>query len=59
MDKVIPELKLNVVGQCSHQFERNNASYGSTMIYLLSQIHLSLHTFVEEEKIILDSFTCS
>jgi S-adenosylmethionine/arginine decarboxylase-like enzyme len=29
------------------------------MIYLLSESHLSLHTFVDEGKIAIDLFTCS
>ena len=58
MDKVVEELKLNVVGECSHQFEKDNAPYGATMIYLLAESHLSIHTFVDEGKMILDIFTC-
>ena len=58
MDKVVEELKLNVVGQCSHQFQKDNIPYGVTMIYLLSESHLSAHTFVDEGKITLDLFTC-
>ena len=59
MDKIISELNLNVVGESSHQFEKNNGLYGVTMIYLLSESHLSIHTFVDEGKIALDLFTCS
>ncbi len=44
MDKVIEELNLNVVGECSHQFEKDNFPYGAKMIYLLSESHLSIHT---------------
>jgi len=59
MEKIIEELNLNVVGECSHQFEKFNGSYGATMIYLLAESHLSIHTFVDEGKIALDLFTCS
>ena len=59
MDKIITDLNLNVVGESSHQFEKNNGPYGVTMIYLLSESHLSIHTFVDEGKIALDLFTCS
>ena len=59
MDKVVEELKLNVVGECSHQFKKDNVPYGVTMVYLLSESHLSIHTFVDEGKITLDLFTCS
>jgi hypothetical protein len=36
MDKVTEELKLNVVGECSHQVKQDNVTYGATMVYLLS-----------------------
>ena len=58
MDKVEEEFKLKVVGQCSHQFHKDKTPYGATMVYLLSESHLSLHTFVDEGKITLDLFTC-
>ena len=58
MDILVEELKLNVVGECSHQFEKDNNPYDATMIYLLSESHLSIHTFVDEGKITLDLFTC-
>ena len=58
LDKIVEELKLNVVGECSHQFKKDNIPYGVTMIYLLSESHLSIHTFVDEGKITLDLFTC-
>ena len=59
MKKMIEELKLNVVGECSHQFTKDNIPYGATMIDLLAESHLSIHTFVDEGKITLDLFTCS
>ncbi len=54
LDKIVEELKLNVVGERSHQFKKDNSPYGATMIYLLSESHLSVHTFVDEGKITLD-----
>ena len=59
MEKMIEELKLNVVDECSYQFEKDNIPYGATMIYLLTESHLSIHTFVDEGKIKLDLFTSS
>jgi S-adenosylmethionine decarboxylase proenzyme len=59
MDKVVEELNLNVVGECSHQIKKDNVSYGATMTYLLSESHLSIHTFVDEGNITIDIFTCS
>ncbi len=34
MDKVVEELKLNVINNCSHQFQKGNVPYGARMIYL-------------------------
>ncbi len=58
MDKVVEGLNLNVFGQCSYQFENDNLPYGDTMVDLLSESNLSIHTFVNEEKITIDLFTC-
>ena len=58
LNTLVEELNLNVVGECLHQFEKNNYPYGATLIYLLSESHLSVHTFVDEGKITLDLFTC-
>ena len=54
MNDVVKELDLNVVGQCSQQFE----PHGATMVYLLSESHLSIHTFVDEGKVTIDLFSC-
>ena len=59
MEKIIEALNLNVVGECSHQFKKDNLPYGVTMVYLLAESHLSIHTFVDECKILLVIFTCS
>jgi S-adenosylmethionine decarboxylase len=59
MEKMIEELKLNVVGECTHQFKQDDIPYGATMIYLLAESHLSIHTFVDEGKITLDLFISS
>ncbi len=54
MDKVVEELNLNIVVECLHQFKNDNVPYGATFIYLLSESHLSMHTFVDEGKITID-----
>ena len=51
MDELVEELNLNVVGECSYQFEKDKNPYGATMIYLLSESHLSIHTFVDAGKL--------
>ncbi len=50
MDKVVEELKLNVVDECSYQFEVSGVPYGATITYLLSESHFSIHTFAHEKK---------
>ena len=53
LNKVIEELKLNIVGECSKDFK-----HGITKIYLLSNntssSHLTLHTFTDQGKITID-----
>jgi S-adenosylmethionine decarboxylase len=59
MDKVVQELNLNVVDECSHHLKKDNVPYGATKVYLLSESHISIHTFVDEGNITIDLFTCS
>jgi S-adenosylmethionine decarboxylase len=54
LDKIVEKFNLNVVGKVIHQFE----PFGVTGVYVLSESHLSIHTFVEERKIALDLYTC-
>ncbi len=51
MDKVIDELKSNVVGECSHQLKKDNAPYCATMVYFFSESHLFIHNFADEGKL--------
>ncbi len=53
MHKVVELLNLNVVGQCSYQFEVSGVPNGATMAYLLSESHFSIHTFAHEKKQLL------
>jgi S-adenosylmethionine decarboxylase proenzyme len=55
MDKIVDEYKLNVVAKASHQFQ----PFGATIVYVLAESHISIHTFVEERKIAMDLYTCS
>jgi len=43
----VEKFNLNVVGKVIHQFE----PFGVTGVYVLSESHLSIHTFVEEKKV--------
>lgn len=55
MDKLIEKYNLKVVKKAIHQFE----PFGVTGVYVLSESHLSIHTFVEEKKVAMDLYTCS
>ena len=53
--EIIHVFKLNVANWCSKQF----TPYGVTLLYLLSESHLSCHTFVDEGILSMDLFTCN
>ena len=53
--EIIDVFKLNVANWCSKQFK----PYGVTLLYLLSESHLSCHTFVDEGILSMDLFTCN
>ena len=50
MDQIIDELNLNIVGECSYQFKKDNIPYGVTMIYLLSESHYLSILLLMKEK---------
>jgi len=54
MDMIIEEFNLNVVEKAIHQFK----PFGATGVYVLSESHLSIHTYVEEGKMAMDLYTC-
>jgi S-adenosylmethionine decarboxylase len=53
-EELILMSNLNVLNQCHHEFK----PHGLTGLYLLSESHLSYHTWPEHNKICLDLFTC-
>ena len=55
MEKIIENCKLNVVGKCEHQF----SPYGATMLYLLSESHLTVHTYVNERACSINLYSCN
>lgn len=55
MDCICQRFSLNVVNKTMHQFE----PYGVTGVYILSESHLSIHTFVDERKVAMDLYTCT
>ena len=55
MEKIIENCKLNIVGKCEYQF----APYGATILYLLSESHLTIHTDVKERACSINLYTCN
>jgi len=58
LDRVIAKSGLHAISSSFHQFE----PYGVSAVYLLSESHLSVHTWPEHEYVALDMaldiFTC-
>ena len=54
-DSIISDLDLNVVKKFSHAF----SPQGITLIYILSESHLVIHTWPESGYIHIDMVTCS
>ena len=55
MRRIIDEMNLNVVGEVHHQFK----PFGATLLYLLAESHLSIHTYVEERYVAIDLYCCN
>jgi S-adenosylmethionine decarboxylase len=54
LDRVVSKSGLHVVSSIFHQFE----PYGVSAAYILSESHLSVHTWPECGYVALDIFTC-
>ena len=55
MEKIIENCRLNVVGKCEHQF----LPVGATMLYLLSESHLTIHTYPKKKACSINLYTCN
>lgn len=55
LNHVISELHLNVVNESGHQF----SPYGYTYAYVLSESHLTIHTYPEHKSCYIDIFCCN
>ena len=55
LEKIIKNMNLNVVGEVHHQFE----PVGATCLYLLSESHLSIHTYPELNYCAIDLYSCN
>jgi len=54
LDMICEKHEYSVLGRLEHQFDPQ----GITIIYLLSESHISVHTFPEKNYLALDIYTC-
>ncbi len=55
IEKIKEVCKLKVVAKCEHQF----TPIGVTMLYLMSESHLTIHTYPEKRRVVLILNTCN
>ena len=55
LDNIVDKLNLTVVNQAGHQFE----PIGYTFAYVLSESHLTIHTYPEYNSCYIDIFCCN
>lgn len=54
LDTICSMNSFSVLGKLEHQFEPQ----GCSLVYLLSESHISIHTFPEKNYIAMDVYTC-
>lgn len=54
LDNICTLYNYSILNKIEHVFEPQ----GSTIIYMLSESHISIHTFPEKEYIAFDLYTC-
>lgn len=54
LDSICNDYNYTVLGKIEHKFEPQ----GFTLLYLLSESHLSIHTFPERKTVAFDLYTC-
>lgn len=55
LDKIVEKSKLTVISCSHHQFN----PHGATILYLLAESHLSVHTWPEFSYMHIDLFSCN
>jgi S-adenosylmethionine decarboxylase len=55
LESIVKQLNLTEVNRAFHQFSPR----GTTGVIVLSESHLSAHTYPEDSKVYLDLFCCS
>jgi S-adenosylmethionine decarboxylase len=56
LDRIVIEMQLNVVSTCVHAFQGEG---GITALYLLSESHLTIHTFPETGVATVNAYCCT
>ena len=54
VDDLCQKYEFTVLGKLTHQFEPQ----GCSLVYLLSESHISVHTFPEKNYVAMDIYTC-
>ena len=54
LDIICKKYDFNILQKTEHRFEPQ----GSTIIYMLSESHISIHTFPEKQYMAFDIYTC-
>lgn len=54
LDKICSTYNYIILKKTEHQFE----PHGCTILYMLSESHISIHTFPEKKYIAFDIYTC-
>lgn len=54
LDIICKKYDFHILNKIEHAFE----PYGSTIIYMLSESHISIHTFPEKNYMAFDIYTC-
>ncbi len=54
-NEIIEKVGLNVIKQINHQFQ----PWGYTALYLLSESHMSFHSYVEKKCLSFDLYCCN
>lgn len=58
IQEILIKNKMNVLQKNIHHFDNDNYNGAFTCIYLLSESHLSFHSWPEHSYIAMDIFTC-
>ena len=54
LEDICNKYDFNILTKSQHKFE----PYGLTILYMLSESHISIHTFPEKQYLALDIYTC-